>query len=545
MREKIKLLLPVFLFVFLFNIKCYAADVRVLSINGGDTKDDNSFLYSASMFYDCIDGLYVNNIKVKTKNCHYFKDPSYSQLDKLITSSFRGAKNNDISIFYYSGHGTVNESNGHRGIYTSDGDNYEFSTLYRKLNAISGRKLVILDCCYSGAFLTQNAIDTSRFTVLTACEWNTYSPFYNRISLLSLFKKKNVNMTRFSNALLTGMGYFGKQKADTNKDKTVTTDELYDYLQKNYAKTYSAIAGNGQEVSFKAEPQKRGNVSFSFSKTVVKPASIKLNKSSASITAGKAVQLKATVTGASKKVSWSTSNKKIATVTSSGKVTGKKAGSVTITAKANGKTAKCKITVKKEATKAKKTLSKKEQHKLYERIISAYSKKMKAGAAKWNESTDLATYFAFVDIDKNGVDELIVRAESTRLRTHTTASTSGYGENAHIYTISNNKVKKVFGNSTFNPVLGHMNYVHIYKGCEYVDRGFSHWPPDYIFYNYKDGILSSSPTYWITAGGPDVWGINGKRVSKNECVSLLDQISSSRVGYAMHKYTAATYKHYI
>lgn len=55
--------------------------------------------------------------------------------------------------------------------------------------------------------------------------------------------------------------------------------------------------------------------------------------------------LKATVTGKSKTVTWSSSNKDVATVTSGGKVSAKKTGKTTITAKANGKTASCTLTV--------------------------------------------------------------------------------------------------------------------------------------------------------------------------------------------------------
>ncbi len=46
------------------------------------------------------------------------------------------------------------------------------------------------------------------------------------------------------------------------------------------------------------------------------------------------------------KITWKSSNKKVATVSSKGKVTAKKKGKATITAKVAGKTYKCKVTVK-------------------------------------------------------------------------------------------------------------------------------------------------------------------------------------------------------
>ena len=353
-----------------------------------------------------------------------------------------------------------------------------------------------------------------------------------------------MNMTRFSNTFLTGLGYFnGSLKADINNDKNVTIGEIYSYLQKKYEKTYSIIS-NGKKYSFAAIPLKYGNISFSFSPIPQKVVSIKLNKSSISTYIGKTVTLKATVSGTKNKVSWSSSNSKIATV-KNGKVTGKKAGTAKITAKVGGKTATCIVIVKGYVTSAKK-LTKKEQHKLYENTIKSYAKSMKNGARKWNEDSGLKTYFAFVDIDKNGTDELIVRAVNSTMK-QTTASTSGYGENTHIYTIKNNKVKKVLGNSTYAPTIGHVNYVRVYKNCKYIDRGFSHLPADYIFYKYSNGTLASKPTYRFAVGGwgTNFWSINGKNVSKNDCMKQLNKVSGKREGYPMHKYSASTYKNYL
>jgi hypothetical protein len=80
--------------------------------------------------------------------------------------------------------------------------------------------------------------------------------------------------------------------------------------------------------------------------TVQAAAKPELNKTKATVCVGETVKLKVT-NYASSKVTWTSSNKKIATVTSSGKVKGIKAGKVTITAKVGKKTVKATITVAK------------------------------------------------------------------------------------------------------------------------------------------------------------------------------------------------------
>ena len=86
--------------------------------------------------------------------------------------------------------------------------------------------------------------------------------------------------------------------------------------------------------------------------TVTKPVSaITLDKTSASVLAGKTVAIKATVKpddAGNKAVSWTSSDQKIATVTQKGVVKGIKRGTVTITAAAkdgSGKKVTCKVTV--------------------------------------------------------------------------------------------------------------------------------------------------------------------------------------------------------
>lgn len=84
-------------------------------------------------------------------------------------------------------------------------------------------------------------------------------------------------------------------------------------------------------------------------KARVTTKSIAFAKKSVSLKKGKSVKLtiKRNPISATEKITWTSSNKKVATVDKNGKVTGKKAGKATITAKtSNGKKATCKVTVK-------------------------------------------------------------------------------------------------------------------------------------------------------------------------------------------------------
>lgn len=119
-------------------------------------------------------------------------------------------------------------------------------------------------------------------------------------------------------------------------------------------------------------------------KIKVKSPYIKLNASSAKLTAGKTKQLKASFkpSGSTTAASWTSSDTAVATVSSSGLVTAVNAGTATITASVNGYTsATCKITVVAWQWPVK--------NKSTQRSFGSYSKTGKAAGTPYHAGLDL------------------------------------------------------------------------------------------------------------------------------------------------------------
>ena len=111
------------------------------------------------------------------------------------------------------------------------------------------------------------------------------------------------------------------------------------------------------EVEFLHRLRVRDRAEIDVLPSSVEVTDVKLNKSTLSVYVGKTSQLSATILpsdATDKNVTWTTSDKSVATVTSSGLVKGVKAGKATIKATtSNGKSAACVVTVKKHTVTLK------------------------------------------------------------------------------------------------------------------------------------------------------------------------------------------------
>ena len=180
-----------------------------------------------------------------------------------IDEVFGGAGGQDVSLFYYSGHGVESDDASSRGaLLGADGyDSLTADELRAALDGVPGRKIVVIDSCYSGNFLTSrtaqallrgaNAVSEPEFTnedfaasfisafsvkkrrglaaddyfVITAAAADEES-FEDRVN--------GVTMGYFTAALCEGCGYFddsGSLPADVNLNGVISFEEIYDYAR--------------------------------------------------------------------------------------------------------------------------------------------------------------------------------------------------------------------------------------------------------------------------------------------------------------------------
>ena len=125
-----------------------------------------------------------------------------SGLLSTITQALGNADHNDISLFYFNGHGVNSTSIEYLGaLYCVDGNYVTVSELRSQLDTIPGTKVVLLDCCHSGAHISKSVsssaasfnnsviaafsaqkrsnLATNNYIVLTACSqtessWERY-----------------------------------------------------------------------------------------------------------------------------------------------------------------------------------------------------------------------------------------------------------------------------------------------------------------------------------------------------------------------------------
>lgn len=213
---------------------------HAMVLNGATGDDEHGTDNAAALMYTSLCKNQLANYVVENQNIHPFaynnttNPTSEETVNKWISHSFSSSDDDDLSVFYYTGHSTWDGNTSiHFGITLGNGEWYRWSSLAQYLaEHVKGQIIVILDTCFSETFTTVgiNSLeqkDKDRFSVITSCAYDEKSSIRN----VTLFHE--LNYPCFSYSIGEGIGFVDdKWHADVNSDGKVTLEELYNYVSK-------------------------------------------------------------------------------------------------------------------------------------------------------------------------------------------------------------------------------------------------------------------------------------------------------------------------
>jgi len=233
----------------------------------GDDNDLSAPPYDVDKIRQILQQCRFGTSNTTFSNISYLKDwqATKSNILQSISSAFSGADNNDVSYFYFSGHGSwvVGST-----FYICPADATSFADsaisvneLESALSAIPGTKVVFLDSCYSGGFIGK-AIDTTSASkeklesfndevitvfsqaqpkgLLTTDQYRVLTSCHYYQECWEIYPEEGNPFGVFTMALCNGFGYSSSYPADTNLDTKVSLQEAYLYVQ-NWVFSYGII----------------------------------------------------------------------------------------------------------------------------------------------------------------------------------------------------------------------------------------------------------------------------------------------------------------
>lgn len=173
------------------------------------------------------------------------KNLTVDGMKSSIASAFGAAKDTDVSLFYYSGHGASSNSASYMGALVDiDGYCLTVADLKAALDKIPGKKIVMLDSCHSGAHIGKST--DAPASAAEQFNQSVISVFSSGASPKSLAESGYYVITAshsseyswggeygvFTKYVLEGSGLWkssGAMPADNSGDSRIGLDECYDY----------------------------------------------------------------------------------------------------------------------------------------------------------------------------------------------------------------------------------------------------------------------------------------------------------------------------
>ena len=229
----------------------------------GTDKDLVGTIYDGRNMQTTMENASFNGSRV---NVTLASDQSKSGMLDYIASVYAGADADDISYFFYTGHGYIQSEMA--SLVGVDGTYLSTKALKAALDKVPGTKVLILDCCRSGGFISssgsaiaaegrenfsQNFIDAftkdaagktisgKKYKILAACSSSQYS--YEGTIPGSPDPSNGYFTYWFCNGAGGPPGGNGILSADTDSDSNVSLQEMYSYTYENVKEMVAAEDG--------------------------------------------------------------------------------------------------------------------------------------------------------------------------------------------------------------------------------------------------------------------------------------------------------------
>lgn len=168
------------------------------------------------------------------------KNPHRQEMEEAIEKLFSNRQKDDLVLLYFSGHGIKDDSGrlfltNHLTRKNDKGELIKTSAVAASMvhdvmeNSRSRRQVIVLDCCFSGAFVEgmrakdddgldiNNQLGGEGRAVLTSSTATQYS-----------FEQKGSDLSIYTHFIVEGIE---KGTADIDKDGVITVDELHEYAR--------------------------------------------------------------------------------------------------------------------------------------------------------------------------------------------------------------------------------------------------------------------------------------------------------------------------
>lgn len=173
-----------------------------------------------------------------------------------ITNAFADADSDDVSLFFYSGHGLQTANSEYLGslcgVNATTTSDYVTPTMLRnRLDTIPGKKIVFINACHSGNMIGKGVQETGDEAAFTKAFINTFSSggksnlATNDYYVLVAASGSESGYMIYQNGIWAGVftrgvcmgsgwnelgGYATGLNADANADRSITLAELYNYV---------------------------------------------------------------------------------------------------------------------------------------------------------------------------------------------------------------------------------------------------------------------------------------------------------------------------